>query len=147
MQVALDLSSFVDADDRKDHHDRLRISKLVPLEIKRWGFEMRLVLGGSGAAATATPDSALLKAVARGFRWFNEIASGAAGSAADIARREKLDKHLVSRLIPLAFLAPPIVEAIAQGTQPVELTTEMLTRGVNLPFDWPGQGQLLKMVR
>ena len=67
------------------------------------------------------------------------------GSAAEIARRENLDKHLVSRLIPLAFLAPAIVEAISKGTQPIELTAEMLTRGLNLPFDWPGQAELLRI--
>src|SRR5580692_4399393 len=98
---------------------------------------MRLVVG-DGLAPSPKADPALLKAVARGFRWFNEIATGQATSAADIARRENLDKHYVSRMIPLAFLAPPIIEAIASGTQPTEVTTEMLSRGRNLPFDWAG---------
>jgi hypothetical protein len=42
-------------------------------------------------------------------------------------------------MIPLAFLAPSIVEAISTGMQPPEVTTEVLTRGRNLPFDWAGQ--------
>jgi site-specific DNA recombinase len=103
---------------------------------------MRLVVGG-GLAPSPKADPALLKAVARGFRWFNEIATGQATSAADIARRENLDKHYVSRMIPLAFLAPSIVEAISTGRQSPEVTTEMLTRGLNLPFDWAGQNAML----
>jgi site-specific DNA recombinase len=126
----------------RELRERLKITRLVPLQIRRWGFEMRLVVGG-GLAPSPKADPALLKAVARGFRWFNEIATGQATSAADIARRENLDKHYVSRMIPLAFLAPSIVEAISTGRQSPEVTTEMLTRGLNLPFDWAGQNAML----
>jgi site-specific DNA recombinase len=141
MQVSLDLGSFVD-EAHRELRERLKITRLVPLQIRRWGFEMRLVVGG-GLAPSPKADPALLKAVARGFRWFNEIATGQATSAADIARRENLDKHYVSRMIPLAFLAPSIVEAISTGRQSPEVTTEMLTRGLNLPFDWAGQNAML----
>jgi site-specific DNA recombinase len=136
------LGSFVN-EEHREFRERLKLTRLVPLQVRRWGFEMRLVIGG-GLALSPKADPALLKAVARGFRWFNEIATGKVGSAADIARRENLDKHYVSRMIPLAFLAPSIVEFIAKGTQPPEVTTERLTRGLNLPFDWASQGDLLK---
>ena len=39
----------------------------------------------------------------------------------------------VGGLIRLAFLAPPIVEAIVAGRQPAELSTEALTRHTRLP--------------
>ena len=48
----------------------------------------------------------------------------------------------VGRLIRLAFLAPPIVEMIAQGRQPAELTAEMLTRRIILPLEWEAQKRL-----
>jgi site-specific DNA recombinase len=142
IQLTLDLLPFAGPDDALEDRGQFKITKLISLQIARRGFEMRLVLGGQ-TAASPNGDPALLKAVARGFRWFHLIARGEASSAADIARREKLDKQYVSRLIPLAFLAPSIVEAIADGTQPPQLTTEMLTRGVNLPFEWADQHQLL----
>jgi site-specific DNA recombinase len=142
MRVSLDLGSLVN-EEHRGLRERLKITRLVPLQVRRWGFEMRLVVG-DGLAPSPKADPALLKAVARGFRWFNEIATGQATSAADIARRENLDKHYVSRMIPLAFLAPPIIEAIASGTQPTEVTTEMLSRGRNLPFDWAGQTATLE---
>ena len=49
------------------------------------------------------------------------------------------------RLIRLAFLATPIVEMIAQGRQPAELSAEMLTRRMVLPLDWEMQKQLLAL--
>ena len=45
--------------------------------------------------------------------------------------------------MPLAFLAAAVVEAISKGSQAPALTTERLTRGVNLPFDWSAQLALL----
>jgi hypothetical protein len=39
----------------------------------------------------------------------------------------------------------PIVEMIAQGRQPAELTTEMLTRRMVLPPEWEAQKRLLAM--
>jgi site-specific DNA recombinase len=44
---------------------------------------------------------------------------------------------------PLAFLAPEIVEAIAAGRQPADLTAHRLIRTLNLPIAWAAQKQLL----
>jgi site-specific DNA recombinase len=49
----------------------------------------------------------------------------------------------VRRLIPLGFLSPRIVEAIAEGRQPVDLTLEALTRRIDLPLLWNAQEQTL----
>jgi multidrug resistance efflux pump len=45
----------------------------------------------------------------------------------------------VGRLIPLAFLAPEIVESIVEGRQPTTLTAEALTRRIELPLSWCSQ--------
>jgi len=84
----------------------------------------------------------LLKAVARGYRWFNEVISGKAASAAAIAKREGLRKQYVGRFLPLAFLAPTIVAAIAKSVQPAELNIEALTRA-DLPHNWATQQRQL----
>jgi hypothetical protein len=49
----------------------------------------------------------------------------------------------VGHLIPLAFLAPDIVATILSGTQPVDLTTETLTKRIDLPLAWAEQWALL----
>jgi len=56
----------------------------------------------------------------------------------DIARSEGADVGDVSRSLQLAFLAPDLVEAILNGTQPVALTSERLKRA-DLPLLWQDQ--------
>jgi site-specific DNA recombinase len=90
-------------------------------------------------------DLALLKAVGRARRWFDQLASGRATSLAAIASQEGISVRYVGRLIRLAFLAPPLVEMIAQGRQPAELSAEMLSRRLVLPLDWEMQKQLLAL--
>jgi hypothetical protein len=48
-------------------------------------------------------------------------------------------------LIRLAFLAPDIVESIADGRQPTTLTTEALTRRIGLPLSWCSQKTVLNV--
>jgi site-specific DNA recombinase len=96
------------------------------MQMKRRGVEMRIVLQGDSNPTRV--DLPLLKAVARARRWADELASGKARSVGELARREGIDSRSVRRLIPLGFLSPGIVEAIAAGRQPVELTVERLTR-------------------
>ena len=96
----------------------------VPLEMKRRGVEMRMVVGDY----KGKPDPSLLKAVARAHLWFNQLATGKVFSIAQIARRENIDKGYIGRLLKLAFLPPSDVEAIVAGAQPREWTVNILTK-------------------
>jgi hypothetical protein len=118
------------------------VTRFVPLQLKRRGVELRLVIAG---AHTERPkvDLALLKAVGRARRWFDQLASGRAASLAAIASQDGISVRYVRRLIRLAFLAPLIVELIAQGRQPAELTAQMLTRRTVLPLEWKAQKRRL----
>ena len=106
------------------------ITRFVPLQIKRRGVELLLVVPGADAQMPKV-DLVLLTAVGR------------ASSLAAIAAQERISVRYVGRLIRLALLAPSIVELIARGRQPVELTAEMLTRREVLPPEWEMQKQLL----
>jgi hypothetical protein len=44
----------------------------------------------------------------------------------------------------LAFLAPRIVKAIAEGRQPADLTTLAMTQRIDLPPLWSAQQQALE---
>ena len=121
------------------------IRHAVPTRLKRRGVEMRLVIDGLGnVSRTANPEPALIKAVARAYRWFDELASGRAESLREIAKAEGVGDRYVSRLLPLAFLAPDIVETILAGAQPVDLTAERLTKHTELPLRWVEQTALLE---
>jgi hypothetical protein len=71
-------------------------------------------------------DPALLKALARGRRWFEEMASDRIRSCAEIARREGLQKGYLARLMRLTFVAPRIVDAVAAGRAPAGFTLQMV---------------------
>jgi len=46
-------------------------------------------------------------------------------------------------VLPLAFLAPDIVEAILTGAQPADLTATKLVRRIDLALDWTVQKRQL----
>jgi hypothetical protein len=118
--------------------NELIIARFLPMTVRRRGVEMRLVIKGNGAPAPRA-DSALLKAVARARQWSEDLLAGRAQSVAEIAERERVDSRYVRRLLRLAFLAPDIVEAIATGYQPPELTAEALAERIDLPLLWTAQ--------
>jgi len=116
----------------------LTITRVFPMQIRRRGFEMRLVLQGSRAPAPLA-DLALIKAIAKGRKWADDLLSGRAESVAALARCEGVLLNYVRRLTRLAFLSPRIVEAIVAGHQPPELTAKALTERIELPLLWSGQ--------
>jgi len=108
------------------------------MQIRRRGFEMRLVIPGSRAPVPMV-DLTLLKTVARAHQWSNDLISGRVQSIGELARREGVTSRYVRKLLNVAFLAPKIVEAIAEGRQPPELTAEVLTKRIELPIAWTEQ--------
>jgi site-specific DNA recombinase len=121
--------------------DAVAITRSFPMQLKRRGVELRLVVGDHDCSA-ATVDLPLLKVVARAHRWFDELSTGKASSLAEIAARERLAVRYVGRVIRLAFLAPDIVESIMEGRQPASLTAEALTRHIEIPLEWCSQKPL-----
>ena len=72
-----------------------------------------------------------------------QLQSGPAATVVEIAKAEALDDGEISRVLPLAFLAPDIVEAILDGRQPFNLTARDLKRLKPLPTSWVHQRQVL----
>jgi hypothetical protein len=119
----------------------LGFQRFVPLQVKRRGIEMRLVVGGRGDPKV---DSALIKAVARASQWLAELLSGRSKTLDEMGKRDRVSKRYVSRIIRLAFLAPSIIEEIARGDQPPEVTAQALsTHRGDLPLSWRAQRELL----
>ena len=109
----------------------------------RRGAETKLVLPGlEQQNHSSRCDPALIKAIARGHAWFEELATGRAQSLQELAKRDGISRRYIRRLVGLAFLSPQLVEVILQGRQPVELTATRLTE-LDLPVDWTEQYKLL----
>ena len=79
----------------------LPITQFFAMRMKRRGVEMRLMIEGADAPPRK-PDTALLKAIARAHRWFEELISARATSLTAIASREGVTDRYVARLIRLA---------------------------------------------
>jgi site-specific DNA recombinase len=63
----------------------------------------------------------------------------------EIAERERVGSRYVRRLLRLAFLASEIVEAIAAGDQPPELTAQALAERIDIPLLWTAQAKAVGM--
>ena len=112
----------------------------VPFAIRKRGGR-KLVITPDGVAAVAAPrarvDSALLKALARGFRWRKLLETGDFATIEEIAASERINPSYVSRVLRMTLLAPEIVEAILAGRQPEELT--MAKAMQPFPLEWRRQ--------
>jgi hypothetical protein len=73
------------------------------------------------------------------------LEGGQYGTAADLAKAEKLNDSYLSRVLRLTLLAPDIVEAILDGRQPRAMELKALLRP--LPLCWEEQRQLLGPLR
>jgi hypothetical protein len=105
----------------EDPADTLTLEQFVSLTMKKRGVELRLVIQNEPSSTTKV-DSVLLKTIARAHRWFDHLLSGEVKSLTAIATCEGLNHRFVGKIVRLAFLAPEIVEAIAEGKQPPELS-------------------------
>ena len=109
------------------------VSVGVPLHIRRRGLQLKLAAEPEGAAAGG-PDRSLLTAILRARDWASRILAGASPSR--IAEQEQVTDGYVSQLLPLAFLAPSIVEEIVAGTHPAHLTADRLIWKTPISPDW-----------
>ena len=99
------------------------------------------VLATSGPMPVVdSSTSALVKAVARGYAWRQQLLNGSAHSIAEIAQTEGVTRRYVARLLRLGFLAPDIIAAILSNRLPARITVDRL-RGP-IPFDWNEQRRL-----
>jgi site-specific DNA recombinase len=126
-------------EDRGDN----AVELTAAVAFKQRGVETKLVLPGIAEQNHSSRcDPALIKAIAHGRAWFEELATGRARSLQELAKRDRITRRYIRRLVGLAFLSPQLVEAILQGRQPVELTVTRLTE-LDLPLDWAEQHRLL----
>ena len=107
----------------------------VPFAIrKRGGRKLVITPDGTIAApvSRARMDGALLKALARGFRWRKLLETGDYATIEEIAEAENINPSYVSRVLRMTLLAPEIVETILAGKQPEGLT---MARAMQ-PYPW-----------
>ena len=76
----------------------------------------KLIVDGEGECTITSPDPALIKAVAKAHTWNRTLIVGEARSVRALARDIGVTNRYVRKLLPLAFLAPDIIDAILGRT-------------------------------
>jgi hypothetical protein len=119
------------------------ITVRVPLAIRHRPGRKTLVMP-TGKIAVAAPisraDPALVKALARAFRYQRLLDEGRYGSISEMAEAEGIERGYLGTLLRLTLLAPDIVEAVLNGRQPGGLGLPQLLQP--LPPDWSEQQAL-----
>ena len=120
----------------------------VPLTIRRRGGRKQII-GPDGAVARpgecgagVVPvhgDPALVKALARGFRWRRMLEEGRYASISEMAKAEKIERGYLGSLLRLTLLAPEMVEAILDGRQPEGVTLPKMMEP--FPVEWRQQAR------
>jgi hypothetical protein len=126
------------------------VTVVVPMTLRRRA-QRKAIIGPDGVplqmAAAAPPtattagDPALVKALARAFRWRRLLEDGRYASLGELAAAEKVDRSHLARLLRMTLLSPEIVETILDGQHSERLTLAVLREGV--PAEWGEQKLVL----
>jgi hypothetical protein len=114
----------------------------IPMRFQRRGGRKRIVApDGSELVPDNKPqaDGALVKALARAWRWQRMMDEGRFASARELAEAERVGHSYVGRILRLTLLAPEIVERILDGRQAPQLADLMQA----FPVEWDRQRDLL----
>lgn len=126
--------------------DRKRLTVRIPVSFRlhRSGKQVITPIGASPWTTAPRVDNALVQAIARAHRWRDLLERGKHASAADLAKAEKVNDSYLSRLLRLTLLAPDIVEAVLDGSQPKAL--ELRDLMTPFPPGWDAQRKVLGFV-
>jgi len=117
----------------------------IPVRLRRRGVETKLLIESPGSRVRFE-DMGLCRLVAQSHLWFEQLARGEASTVREIAKREQVNEHEITRVLQLAFLSPKIIEDILSGRQGEGMSAHHLRRFGSLPLDWADQATLLKIL-
>ncbi len=113
------------------------ITVRVPLAIRRRPGRKTVVTAEGAPAAVPTrtrADPALVKALARAFRYQRLLDNGRYASISEMAAAERIERGYLGALLRLTLLAPDIVEAVLDGRQPDRMGLPTLMDP--FPLEW-----------
>lgn len=109
----------------------------IDAKLAKQGSELKFTIPPTNVNIKPAPNTTLQKLVAQAFAAQDLLLTGQANPAlSDYSRR------YLGQLVRISWLAPDIIGAIMDGTQPVDLTGRKLTRANAIPLDWPSQRKM-----
>ena len=120
------------------------ITVRVPLKIRRRPGRKTVVTPvpttGTDTPIATRADPALVKALARAFRYQRLLDEGRYASISEMAAAERLERGYLGSLLRLTLLAPDIVTGALDGRQTPSVALAVLFEP--FPLCWRGQGEL-----
>ena len=95
---------------------------------------MKLAIAGK--EPPRKPDTSLVTAIVRAWDWADRLLSGRVSTMAEICAEEGFSDTYVGQLLPLACLAPEVVELILQGGEPSDMSADKMIWDFELPTSW-----------
>jgi site-specific DNA recombinase len=139
LQDALLGAEDIDPSAQQGSNDSITLE--ASAQLTRHGGEMRLQISPDAPGSKPRPDPSLLRAIARAHDWVDRMLRGDTANQRSIAAETGHDERYVSRILPLAFLAPDLIEAILEGKQVPHLSLD--GRLGNISADWSQQRMIL----
>lgn len=142
-QIQLEVIADALASDAIDGEGVTRLddggcSVRVAFHMRRRQGAMILQAAGAGSSHAAKIDRALIRAIVLAKTWAAQLENGQVPSVKALARNNGLCHHYAARLLPLAYLAPDLADAILKGNQPRAATLARLN-DPTLPLEWAEQ--------
>jgi site-specific DNA recombinase len=134
----------IPAAEQTDDDDGHQVYR-APLPAPRPRARKEIIVPGGQNSPPRRINHALILAIARAKSWMRGLRNGTYADAAEIAWQFQLNDAYVRRLLRFAYLAPDIVEAIIQGSQPRSMTVKRLLQGV--PCIWADQRAAFRFAR
>ncbi len=121
----------------KPHVEAERAEVCIDAKLAKQGRELKFTIPPTNANIKPTPNATLQKLVAQAVAAQDLLLTGTPNPAlSDYSSR------YLGQLVRISWLAPDIIGAIMDGTQPVNLTGRKLTRANAIPLDWPSQRKM-----
>ena len=150
--AALDITLLVDTesatdavDDPDNERNRSAPAPALTVSWKRPAARRRREIIVSNGSEDVRPIRAetratLVRSIAVGRRWLQEIVDGSSAGPDEIAARESCSRRHVMMMISLSFLAPDLVTAAMHGRLPRGIG---VTRLIDAPIEWSRQWHML----
>lgn len=120
------------------------IAVTIPIRLKYDGHKTVIIQPEKSDAELSEENmSPLQKALVQGFQYRDALENGEVSNVSELARREGQERAFLFRALSLVNLAPDIIEAILDGTEPSAITLSRLRKG--FPDDWDEQRKFFGM--
>jgi hypothetical protein len=117
----------------------------VPIKVYRLNGRQMILAEGNESGDKQTKHKSLnvslITALAKAYRWQDQLESGQYRDLEDIARANKVDRSYVGRMLQLTSLAPDIVESILAGQAFADISLQHCRKGI--PVFWEEQRRTL----